>query len=493
MRVLLVATNREKSPFPVTPVGVLAVGGAALAAGHEVDFLDLMFERAPIRRLHAVLQAKRHDVVALGIRNLDNCFWAAPRHFYDDVRVLVEEARRTTRAPLVLGGSGFSVEPQGWLSRLDVDYGIVGEGEAAFVALLDAIADGRPPIGIPGVTSRADLDRRRRETGQSKPVVPTSFVPDIERLAPPAHQLVDYKPYVRRGGFVSVQAKRGCAFKCEYCVYPQLEGTRYRNRPVAAIVDEMAAVVRDQQVSQFFFADSVFNMPAAHTLELCHEISRRRLNVHWMAYTNSARFDDELARAMVASGCLGIEFGLDAVTDKMLRAWRKPFRQRDVRRSLQACRNVNLPAAVHLLFGGPGETVADVVESQAFLDDCAPVDAVFASLGVRIYEGAPIVRTALEEGVIDAETDLFFPTWYLSPGLGPQPMQMLDTIARRRDHWTTATDWTSVRVRLIQAITNRFGGQPQWRNIREYGRRFRRHPARARALKPDAAIRADAR
>src|SRR5262245_39617309 len=112
MRVLLVATNREKSPFPVSPVGVLAVAGPALAAGHDVDFVDCMFERAPERRLRAVLEATRYDVVALGIRNLDNCFWAAPYHFYDDVRTLVQTVRDATRAPLVLGGSGFSVEPQ---------------------------------------------------------------------------------------------------------------------------------------------------------------------------------------------------------------------------------------------------------------------------------------------------------------------------------------------------------------------------------------------
>jgi hypothetical protein len=141
----------------------------------------------------------------------------------------------------------------------------------------------------------------------------------------------------------------------------------------------MAEVVRTQGVRQFFFADSVFNMPQQHTLDLCRAIARRGLDVRWMAYTNSARFDDEMARCMVEAGCLGIEFGLDAVTDKMLHNWRKPFRQKDVRRSLAACRDAGLPAAVHLLFGGPGETVADVRESQAFLDDCAPVDAVFAS------------------------------------------------------------------------------------------------------------------
>lgn len=486
MRVLLIATNREKSPFPVSPVGVLAVAGAALAAGHEVDLVDCMFASSPTAAVRSALARKRYDVVALGIRNLDNCFWAAPKHFFEDVRAVVDEVRRGTRAPIVLGGSGFSVEPRGWLSRLDVDYGVVGEGEAAFTALLAALAAGRDADaitgvagvdGIVGVTSRADLARRSAATGERKPRIPTSFVPSIEALPLPAHHLLDYRPYVKRGGFVSVQAKRGCAFKCEYCVYPQLEGTRYRNRPVEAIVDEIESVVRMQDVRQFFFADSVFNVPRAHTLELCDAIVRRRLDVRWMAYTNSARFDAELARAMVAAGCLGIEFGLDAVTEKMLHNWQKPFRQRDVARSLQACHDAGLPAAVHLLFGGPGETVADLHESQAYLDACAPVDAVFASLGVRIYEGAPIVATARAEGIIDDDADLFFPTWYVSPGLGPSPMATLDAIARQRDHWTTATDWTSRVVRLVQAVTNRFGGQPQWKNIREYGRYMRRHPA----------------
>jgi hypothetical protein len=475
MRVLLIAANREKSPFPVSPVGVLAVASAALAAGHEVDLVDCMFVSAPAATVRSALLANRYDVVALGIRNLDNCCWAAPRHFYEDVRVLVEAARHASAAPIVLGGSGFSVEPHGWLSRLDVDYGVVGEGEVAFVALLAALAAGRSPDGIAGITSRADLERRRCETGERKPHIPISFVPSLETLAPPTHQLLDYRPYMKRGGFVSVQTKRGCAFACDYCVYPQLEGAKYRRRPVEAIVDEMEIVVRTQGVRQFFFVDSVFNAPRAHTLDLCRVIARRGLEVHWMAYTNAARFDDELAHAMVAAGCLGVEFGLDAVTEKMLHTWRKPFGQHDIQRSLQACHDAQLPAAVHLLFGGPGETIADLVESQAYLDACAPVDAVFASLGVRLYEGAPIVATARTEGIIDADTDLFFPAWYVSPGLGPEPMRTLDVIARRRDHWTTATDWTSRAIRVVQAFSNRFGGQPQWRHIREYGRRMRRH------------------
>ena len=47
MKVLLVATNRERSPYPVAPLGALCVAGAARAAGHDVEFLDMGTARLP--------------------------------------------------------------------------------------------------------------------------------------------------------------------------------------------------------------------------------------------------------------------------------------------------------------------------------------------------------------------------------------------------------------------------------------------------------------
>ena len=474
MRVLLIATNRERFPFPVSPLGVIAVAAAAIEAGIEVELLDMMFQRDPAGAIRRALKGGAFHAIGLGIRNLDNCFYAAPHSFYEEVKELVEEARRWTDAPLILGGSGFSVEPQGWLSRLDVDYGVVGEGEEAFVRLLGHIEAGRSPRGEPGIISPTEMRELQAATGERKPRIPVSYVPDIRTIPTPAHHLLEYRRYEAAGSFVSVQAKRGCAFKCQYCVYPQLEGTAYRNRPPEAIVEEIAQVHKDQGARRFFFSDSVFNAPRRHCLELCELLARCGLPIQWMAYTNSARFDDELAQAMAASGCLGVEFGLDGVTEKMLHNWRKPFHQPDIQRSLQACADHHIPFAVHLLFGGPGETIEDIVESQRYLDSCARPHAVFASLGIRIYEGAPIVEIAREEGVISEEDDLFFPTWYLSPGLGADPIGILDRVATQREEWSTATDWNKWSMRLIQKLITRYGQQPSWLNIANYGRWMRR-------------------
>ena len=118
---------------------------------------------------------------------------------------------------------------------------------------------------------------------------------------------------------------------------------------------------------------------------------------------------------------------------------------------------------------------ADLDQTQAFLDSCAPASGIFASLGLRIHEGTPLERIARAEGWINDGSDLFEPVYYVAEGLGGQPLQILDQVARRREEWSSPADWNKRSLRWIQALLNRLGVRPQWRNVRNYGRRMRRN------------------
>lgn len=176
---------------------------------------------------------------------------------------------------------------------------------------------------------------------------------------------------------------------------------------------------------------------------------------------------------MACSGCIGVELGLDAATERMLHTLDKHFTLDGIRRSTRAVVRADIPLAIHMLFGGPGETLEDIREAQQVLDSCAPANAVFATLGIRIYAGTVIEHIAREEGVINGRTDLFNPTFYVSGELGVAPAEGLDEIARWRPEWTTATDWNRSILRLLQKVANRFQIRPQWRDIRNYGRYMR--------------------
>jgi radical SAM superfamily enzyme YgiQ (UPF0313 family) len=466
MKVLLAATNRECSPYPVAPLGALCVAAAARAAGHEVTFVDLGTERKPRQALKQALAKEKFGAVAFGIRNLDNCWSFAPRSYFAEVQEFAGTVRQHFAGPLILGGTGFSVSPQGWMQRLAPDCGVIGEGEHAFPELLSRLETGRSLEGIQGVLTTAG------NGGQS--ATPTRAIETLAPLPTPAHELCRYRRYLRRGGFVGVQTKRGCPFKCAYCMYPHLEGRRYRLRPPEAVAEEVDAAAGHGKLRNFFFVDSVFNDPRPHALAICRELTRRRVPVQWSAFCNPTGFDVELAHAMKEAGCNGVEFGLDVASEKMLAALNKPFGQKEARIALQAAHDAQLPLAVYLLFGGPGETWADVEDTQNFLKSCATATAVFATVGIRVYEGAPIAEVAKREGQVKPDQDLFEPAYYLSPGLAEDTENKLDRIARRCAEWTSPADWRKPMVRCGQKVSIFLNVRPQWKYISSYGRHMRR-------------------
>jgi radical SAM superfamily enzyme YgiQ (UPF0313 family) len=467
MKVLLVATNRERSPYPVAPLGALCVAGAARAGGHEVEFLDMGSARFPKMALRSALARNDFQAVAFGIRNLDNCWFFAPRSYFDEVREFADIVRQRFSGPLILGGTGFSVSPQGWMRRLNADCGVMGEGERAFQEILTRLEKGQPLEGIDGVITAP------RNSAPSV-AVPTKAIAQLSELPPPAHDLCHYSRYTRGGGFVGVQTKRGCPFKCSYCIYPQLEGKRYRLRPPEAVVEEVEKVFRQSKMRHFFFVDSVFNDPRKHALAVCQELTRRKLPVRWNAFCNPVGFDLELARAMAEAGCSGVEFGLDVASEKMFAAMAKPFGQKETRIALQAAHDAGLPFANFMLFGGPTETWKDVLDTQNFLKDCAPANAVFATIGIRVFENTPLAATAIQEGQVAADRDLFEPTYYLSSAMAEDTEIKLDRIARRDESWQSPVDWRRFVTHFGQKVTVMLNVRPQWKHLRSYGRHMRK-------------------
>ncbi len=71
MRIAFVSGNREKLPDAVIPIGLLSVM-ANTPDRHESRLIDLCFERYPMVALREELAAFEPDLVALGMRNIQN-------------------------------------------------------------------------------------------------------------------------------------------------------------------------------------------------------------------------------------------------------------------------------------------------------------------------------------------------------------------------------------------------------------------------------------
>ena len=409
MRVLLVSANRERIPDPIFPLGLAYVAAAARQAGHEVTVVDLCFGHAPLRTLAGEIRQFPPDVVGLSLRNVDNAAYPRTVDYLDQHRAVVDVLHEITTAPVILGGSGFSIMPKAYMQALDGDWGIAGEAEVDFVALLQALEEGRYPGGIPSLHGRDEPIGCSIE-GTRHPVPRRGWNDGLR----PARNLLDYPRYIRRGGMGNVQTKRGCVFKCSYCTYPLLEGNRFRTRMAADVVDEIESLMKDYGPHPLFFVDSILNFPRGHVESICEEILRRGVKVRWSCYATPVKLDRHQAKLMAAAGCDGIELGTDAVDDGQLGRLGKSFNAEAAERANRYCLEAGMRVCQTVIFGAPGETRASIRATCAALRRMKPT-AVVAMTGVRLYPGTPLTTSLIDQGRVSSSAIGLLPAFYVEP------------------------------------------------------------------------------
>ena len=132
MKVLLISANTEKTSIVPLPLGLACVAAACRRAGHEVLLVNLMFEGDTESAIRDSIAAFRPGVIGISVRNIDDQNMACPRFLLPPVREVVAICRTLCRAPIILGGPGYSIFPDSALRYLGADMGIRGEGETAF-------------------------------------------------------------------------------------------------------------------------------------------------------------------------------------------------------------------------------------------------------------------------------------------------------------------------------------------------------------------------
>ena len=429
MRVLLVSANREHLPDPIFPLGLAYIAAAVSKAGYVIDVADLCFGRHPLDELRAQVARFEPNVIGLSLRNVDNAAYPLTVDYLALHREVVDVLHAASNAPVVLGGSGFSILPDAYMNELDGDWGIAGEGERAFVALLRALEYGIDPSTIAGVVPPA----AKAKTSSSLPIQPQRPQNWGEELRP-LRDPFDYARYIRRGGTGNIQTKRGCVFKCSYCTYPLLEGNRFRARDAADVVDEIEKLQQDYGPHPIFFVDSILNFPRGHVEAICEEILQRKLNLRWSCYATPIKLDRHQAQLMAAAGCEGIELGTDAVDDEQLARLGKSFNAEIAERANRYCMEAGLKVCQTIIFGAPGETRESVSATCRALRNMNPT-AVVAMTGVRLYPGTPLTMSLIKEGKINVDDVGLLPTFYIDAAVSDFLPGFLQQQAYETGNW----------------------------------------------------------
>jgi len=355
-------------PDAVIPIGLLYVM-AACPERHETVLWDLCFEEDPLGALGRQLDAFRPDLIAIGLRNIQNMDYTgidANMAFY---REMMQVVRRHSDRPVLLGGGGFSVMPVEIMKDLGADYGISGEAERAFPQLLDQLESAAPELTQVESLHWREGDRIRLNGRMGDFLV-------MDDIASPDRSLLDDRYYTEYG-IESLQTKRGCPLKCDYCTYPKIEGARGRVREPGRVADEFMEVAgRRPDVNHIFIVDSVFNLPIRHAKEVCRQLIARGNTTPWTCYINPVAFDEELAGLMAEAGAAGSELGSDSGCDEVLKTLRKGFTVEKIRNAARLHKQFDLKDCHSFILGTTGETMDHVERTLDFVEELDPFAAI---------------------------------------------------------------------------------------------------------------------
>ena len=311
--------------------------------------------------------------------------------------------------------------PREVLDYLELDFAVVGEGEQAAVQFFGAGAAQVNPALIPGLVCRG-----RHETGPALP----AHLPAAARIMPRLYHWVDTRRYLGFEPVLPVQGKRGCAKVCLYCTYNRIEGTTWRLRDSAEVVEEIRVAMAQTGAREFEFVDSIFNEPPGYLETLIEEILSRGLQAKFRVSSLSPRgLTKGQVRLMERAGMGSLVITPESACNTTLAALRKDFTEDDVYHAAELLSGSSIKALWCFLLGGPGEDETTLARTIAFANrSICSKDAAFITTGIRMYPGTGLHRLAVAEGVAHAADGLLMPSFYFSPKITHQrAMELLQS------------------------------------------------------------------
>ncbi len=465
----MVNTNRNRFPVTVIPLGACLVAESTEAKGHEVRMLDLLFEKYPEAALGKAVHDFKPDILGLSVRNIDNNDMQQPVSYIKELVPVVEVIKKSTRAPIVLGGTAIGIMPEEILRYTGTTWAVMGNGVTVFPEVINALERGNGPGSIPGLAWI--------ENGQfhSNPVC--TALPSDLCVLPDFKRWLNMKKYLSCLSTIPIRSKCGCPFKCIYCTYAMNGGPTHQMYTPQSVAEVVGYCVR-QGFRNIEFVDNVFNAPYEHALAICRELDkvRPRANLQTLEL-NPLYIDDALLTAMENAGFSAIGITPESVCDPVLDNLQKGFTAGHVHRAAECVRRHHLPCVWIFMFGGPGETPATVQQTLDFAaKSIHPRDIAFFSVGIRIYPGTQLEKIARRQNILTKPPqDMLDPVFYISPEIDTAWLtQKIKTAMAEHYHFLDSTSLSLPLIPWVCRLAFRLGLKPPvWIHTRTLRRTMR--------------------
>ena len=384
-------------PYDGPPLGapacLLSLASPLRSAGFEVAMIDAAIEP---NWLAKVLHELR-DALCLGISVLTGPMIRGA------VRMAKAAKKEVPGIPVIFGGWHPSLLPGQTLQENFVDAIVRGQGELTLLEVAENLAGGKSFHSVHGVSSK--------QLGLPQHA-PERRVALLDDLPMPAFDMVDFDAYERVAGErkLGYATSVGCPYACNYCTDMVFYKRRFNALEASRVVSEVTELVAKYRIAEVAMLDSNLPVDWRRARDIARGFLDSNLKFKWTFQASTdflCRMSDDDVKLLGDSGVSHMGFGTESTSSSVLKLMNK--RHQRVDEMYETARKAaigGIHVTFNLIFGYPGETEADRVETLQTMSDIARQfwNVSFSPNLFTPYPGIPIWGQLRELGLREPQS-----------------------------------------------------------------------------------------
>ncbi len=377
-----------KAAGVLPPLGLLYIASVVREGGHEVAVFDGSVKS--FYEINEKLNDFKPEIIGINVMTF---LWDKVKNW------LPELEQRFPGVFIIIGGPHPSViKEKCFVESEHIDGIITGEAEYLMLELANNLQNKKPLNEIQGLIYK--------ERDKVKFNAINERITDLDKIPFPARDLIDLNDYIpapeqyKKLPVTNIITTRGCPYLCTFCATSR---TAPKYRSPENVVAEMRLLVDKYSIKDIAIWDDTFTLNKKRVLEICKLIKESNLDVIWSAHSRINLVDKELVEAMSKAGCWKIFFGVESMLQKNLDTVKKGIKVEEIFNAINWCREFGIESECSFMFGIPGETFQDALETIKLIKKLDPDYAKF--FPITPMPGTEFYEESIKYGIINQNAE----------------------------------------------------------------------------------------
>nr|QBM01199.1 ribosomal protein S12 methylthiotransferase RimO [uncultured archaeon] len=329
-KVLLISPLEDflLNPKEFPPLGILYLSSYLKQQGQEVDVLHGNIEDIK----------KEYDFYGISASTVQ----------YPKANLFLQYIKQKQSGAKVILGGAHTIAPRCSKEALEdgFDYVVVGQGEKAFLKIIEGKENGGIIVGEP--LNQEELD---------------TLLPDREAI-----NILEYGYPLEGGRAATMITARGCPYRCSFC---SISSGRVMFRTAEKVLEEIGILKNKYGFDKLLFLDDSFTVNRERLIKVLNGM--KNLGFKYRCYARSDNSNDrKLLELMRESGCVEIGVGIESGSQKILDLTDKKTKVDKNVEFIRMVQEVGIKVNAFVMIGLPGESRETIRETRRFMEMTKP-------------------------------------------------------------------------------------------------------------------------